>query len=589
MKTPNHLSRITVLLSISGFQLFSFSAFPQGSLTPPGAPAPTMKSLDQIEARTPISTAPYNISAPGSYYLTGNLTVSSGSAITINAGGVTLDLNGFTISSTASSPGAAAILIGGGLSKITILNGSIEGGATVSGSTWSGGNFSDGITFTGSVPKNVRITGLTINGFVGSGIYISSDHSSVVESCIVQAAGVNGIRAPVVRNSTAVICGLNGIVADEVSDSFGSAIASGGNGISGTYSVINCGGSSSNSYGIVVSPGVVENSYGESSTGTGISGYAVQNCNAVSNAGTALNGVTITNCYASNNSATNATITGTSVQSSYAVQAGSGRCIDAGDVADSAASSQFSGTTSAILIFAKNVSNTYVEALSASGATGIDADVVQNSWATVTGNGSLGIAAQVSGLNCFGKVTAGNGGAILGTQLNNCYGASVSGLAILGQNLMNCSGTSGPGGTGLAGNGAAPNISHCTAWMGNGGTGIDVSANAVVEDCVVVSATTAITVGSNCLIKGNDLNENSNGVVVSGTSNRIEANNGSCVAPGAAYVLNGTHNLIIANSARDNGNNQYVLNASPNSYGTITNVSSGGVITTSDPRANLVY
>ena len=46
------------------------TAFPQGSLTPPGAPAPTMKSLDQIEARTPISSAPFTINASGSYYLT---------------------------------------------------------------------------------------------------------------------------------------------------------------------------------------------------------------------------------------------------------------------------------------------------------------------------------------------------------------------------------------------------------------------------------------------------------------------------------------------------------------------------------------
>jgi len=48
----------------------------QGSLTPPGAPAPTMKTLDQIEARTPITntTNLVTISQPGSYYLTHNLT-----------------------------------------------------------------------------------------------------------------------------------------------------------------------------------------------------------------------------------------------------------------------------------------------------------------------------------------------------------------------------------------------------------------------------------------------------------------------------------------------------------------------------------
>jgi hypothetical protein len=43
-----------------------------------------MKSLDQIEARTPISSAPFTISAPGSYYLTTNLTTAVSNAILIN-------------------------------------------------------------------------------------------------------------------------------------------------------------------------------------------------------------------------------------------------------------------------------------------------------------------------------------------------------------------------------------------------------------------------------------------------------------------------------------------------------------------------
>jgi hypothetical protein len=71
----------------------------QGPLTPPGTPAPTMKTLDQLDAklekRTPISSAPSTISASGSYYLTANLTVASGTAIAISADNVTLDLNGF--------------------------------------------------------------------------------------------------------------------------------------------------------------------------------------------------------------------------------------------------------------------------------------------------------------------------------------------------------------------------------------------------------------------------------------------------------------------------------------------------------------
>jgi len=43
----------SVFLSVFSFQ---FSAFAQGPLTPPGTPAPTMKSLDQIEPRTPIAS-----------------------------------------------------------------------------------------------------------------------------------------------------------------------------------------------------------------------------------------------------------------------------------------------------------------------------------------------------------------------------------------------------------------------------------------------------------------------------------------------------------------------------------------------------
>src|SRR5438105_5129643 len=42
------------------------SSFGQGSLTPPGAPAPSMKTLQQVEPRTPISSAPFTITNSGS-------------------------------------------------------------------------------------------------------------------------------------------------------------------------------------------------------------------------------------------------------------------------------------------------------------------------------------------------------------------------------------------------------------------------------------------------------------------------------------------------------------------------------------------
>src|SRR2546421_9068090 len=100
----------------------------QGSLTPPGAPAPTMKTLAQIEPRTPISSLPFTISTSGSYYLTKNLSVATGDGITISVDKVTLDLNGFTISSNAASATGTGILLSGTLTNVTIVNGYITGG-----------------------------------------------------------------------------------------------------------------------------------------------------------------------------------------------------------------------------------------------------------------------------------------------------------------------------------------------------------------------------------------------------------------------------------------------------------------------------
>src|ERR1017187_5142875 len=63
-----------------------------GSLIPPGTPAPTMITLNQIEPRTPITnTTAVTISASGSYYLTSNINVATGDAIMIAASQVTLD------------------------------------------------------------------------------------------------------------------------------------------------------------------------------------------------------------------------------------------------------------------------------------------------------------------------------------------------------------------------------------------------------------------------------------------------------------------------------------------------------------------
>ena len=55
-----------------------------------------MKTLEQIEPRTPIASAGYVITNSGSYYLTSNLH-STGHGIVIETNGVTVDLMGFSL------------------------------------------------------------------------------------------------------------------------------------------------------------------------------------------------------------------------------------------------------------------------------------------------------------------------------------------------------------------------------------------------------------------------------------------------------------------------------------------------------------
>jgi len=149
----------------------------QGSLAPPGAPAPTMKTLEQIEPRTPISALPYVIDTPGSYYLTGTLHATS-NGITIAAQHVTLDLMGFTLFGSVIT-NATGIHIAGGnevmLRSIVVRNGGVT-------------QFGTGIRIDNAIGGLLQ--GLAIHQNTEGGIRIQSNSPGVcsdftVEGCVI--------------------------------------------------------------------------------------------------------------------------------------------------------------------------------------------------------------------------------------------------------------------------------------------------------------------------------------------------------------------------------------------------------------------
>ena len=288
MKTnPKTRKTIAASLMLAVFSILDSqrsAALAQGSLTPPGPPALTMKSLDEIyaavaglatsEQRAPITSLPITITQQGCYYLTHSVDINSGLGIDIAAANVTVDLNGFSIRSFDSSNDGVGIRIDPAFHNITIRNGHIAGSSLTNGNYMTPG-FGYGIYASGT-PRNVRVSGVTVAGCRYDGINIGMD-STVVESCTVRTVGGNGIVASVVKNSVALDCGLTGISAITVSDCWGQSSVSGD--------------------GICADAYLAQNCRGESNSGTGVASYAAQNCYGYSSSGRGINADVAQNCY----------------------------------------------------------------------------------------------------------------------------------------------------------------------------------------------------------------------------------------------------------------------------------------------------
>ena len=291
-------TKLFLLALIFAFSLEPSALHAQGSLTPPpGVPAPTMITLSQMEPRAPISSAPITITQPGSYYLTTNLSVTAANAITIVANNVTLDLNGFAISSTAPGATGYGIELGNvnATTNISIFNGFISSGVTNNAGTYSGSGFAYGIAYSGAVPpRNVRVRNVSVTGCLDNGIYLPLGSSTVVESCTVSVVGSYGIQADSVSRSTAIACGYAGVVAETASDCVGDAISQA---VLGYYTLNNCFGSSAGGVGIYCNGGA-NNCYGTTTTGSAVQCGNAGNCYGYSTGnGIAVNAGTALNCY----------------------------------------------------------------------------------------------------------------------------------------------------------------------------------------------------------------------------------------------------------------------------------------------------
>jgi len=129
---------------------------------------------------TAITALPATISSTGVYCLTGNLSTSitSGAAITINAGFVVLDLNGWSLTGTAANSAAIGIKATS-RKNINVKNGTIRGFQT---GIWFDDTFPY-TTATGHVIEDLHVQGNKVNGIL---IFAQE---SVVRNNIVSGTG----------------------------------------------------------------------------------------------------------------------------------------------------------------------------------------------------------------------------------------------------------------------------------------------------------------------------------------------------------------------------------------------------------------
>jgi parallel beta-helix repeat protein len=169
------------VLALAGLVVFALSGH-AGDLEPSGPPGPTMKTLEEVEPRTPISQddIPLTITISGSYYLTENLfAVGFGPhVIEIADDDITIDLRGFAITGSSEVAQANDCIVVSSGDNIEIKDGVVRDG------------IDDGIdTFAAT---NSRI--INIRAFNNTDRGITTGNGSTVLGCTARSNGGVGIK-----------------------------------------------------------------------------------------------------------------------------------------------------------------------------------------------------------------------------------------------------------------------------------------------------------------------------------------------------------------------------------------------------------
>ena len=548
-KRSSIMNSLRVLLVSSSFCLLP-SAFPQGSLTPPGAPAPTMKTLDQIEPRRPIdstatpgdATSVFKITEPGSYYLTGNIAGVSGKhGIHITTANVTLDLMGFEL-----------VGVAGSLNGIHVDNVAASNSCAVRNGTVRNWGF-NGLQVNAEGAHRIEDIRALSNGNHG----ILSPHYSEINGCVALANGVDGINS-----------GRGSVTAS-------TSNKNGGNGID-AYVVRRCKADGNGGHGIRSGNGEVAHSLAKDNGIAGIvvgSWAVITACGVSGNANDGIrlgNGSIAVDCASSFNNGV-----GISAQIGCRIARCTSWANDGGGI--------FAHTNSVI-----EHCVAYQNGTVAAPAPGIFAtDGCTISHCTSRENKSDGIQANSATtlIGCVAEANQGSYGMAIGAgslvsqcvaRSNTSTEATSAGIAVGSSTLVvNCvSLTNTTTATPTASTGMgfslslASTIRHCLA-TGNAGDGIRAGGSDIVIESNTAAANGSSTgdgagihlTSGDCRVEGNNVIDNDRGIDVDGAGN-----------------------FIVRNSASGNTSN-YVLVAG-NAVGAIVVTVASGVVNGTGPLAS---